>query len=150
MILNGFDVCSQIKQPAHSCDDSWQQPNVREPDANRKTLSIGNMVHLDAPHGSIDLDCAQVAGILHDLNARHCPGAQEREHTVPVIRRTVAKPQRDVLLYGTGSPLSPQGAGRAMEEIEKRFIESPQTAKTGCHGDLHHRHSSFMNQLLRE
>src|SRR5258705_171180 len=123
---------------------------VRKADADTEALSSGQMGHLDTSGRSVNFDRAQITIALDDFHALNGSRAQEVEHAVPVVRRTVAKPKRDVLPLVSRGSFPSQSAGRPLKQPAKYFVEAPHAAESGGHGNVRHRHPRVMNELLRE
>src|SRR6267378_7719 len=150
MIADGRDVRPQIEEPSHSRNNGGQQPDIRKANADSQTLPLGQVGYFNTPYRSLDLNCAQVASALYNLDARNGACPEKGEHALPVIGRTIAKPKGDVFLSLPRRVPSTQSARRAMEQPEKCLIESPQAAEARRHGHVSHRHPRLMDKLLRE
>jgi hypothetical protein len=90
MVVDGFDIGTEIEEAADASDDGGQEADVGEADADVEALALGEVGDLDAAHGSVDFDCAEVALVVYDFDSGDGSGAEEVEHAVPVIGRAIA------------------------------------------------------------
>src|ERR1700742_4827297 len=99
MVVDGFDVGTEIELASHASDDCRQQLHIREADVYDKTMATGKVSDLDRAHGSVDFDGAKGAIAIDDFDAGNGSRAQEGDHAIPVIGRAIAKPQGYAVLF---------------------------------------------------
>lgn len=77
---------------------------------------------------------------------------EKQKDGIPVVRWPITQFETDSSFWVRfiHGGLSPQRSGSSMKKSLKYFIEPAQAAKSRCQGDLRHRHSCFVNELLRE
>jgi len=103
MLLDGLNVCSQIEQPPHPCDDGRQYLEVWKQYPDFKALLLREVSYGNASQRPVDFDGSQITSSLNKFDTRNRARFEEGEHIVPVVGTAVAKPKRDVLLLFPGS-----------------------------------------------
>src|ERR1700742_1884613 len=98
MIVDGFDVRSQIEETPYASDDGRERPDVREANLHSETLTIMKMGYLAAAQCSVDFNRAQITRLVDDFDAGNRARTQECEDVFPVIGRAITKSEHDVVL----------------------------------------------------
>jgi hypothetical protein len=150
MVVDGFDVGSEVEEAADASDDGGQEADVWEEDVDGEALARREMGHFNAAGDFVDLGGAEIAVVYDDFDTCDGAGSEEAEDGVPVVGRAVAKAKGDVLLFVPCGAFATEGAGWAMKEVEKCFVESAEAAEAGRHGDFGHWHPGFVDELFCE
>src|SRR2546430_7952496 len=97
-----------------------------------------------------DRDRACIPAARHRLDAGDCPRAKERQNSLPVVGRPIAKLDRDRARRTNGllrHSHPPKCRRWPLIELPKGLVESPNASKAGCQRNLCHRQSRVLNQL---
>src|SRR5215469_7637443 len=103
MVVDGGDIGSEIEQPSHPGNDGRQRLDSRKYDADLKALLAGEVTHSNATQHAIDFYRPQVTSVLDKFDTSNRTRFEESKHVVPVIRRTVAKPEHYLFCVFFGS-----------------------------------------------
>jgi hypothetical protein len=155
MRVDRRDVGAKVEHAADAPDDGGQGAHRREADACAEARPVRQVDDLDRPHEAI-LQHGPAIGVgLDPLDAVDRARLQEREHRVPVVRRTVGEAHGDADLadraFGQGMHrFPPQRAWRPLEQLLEGLVEAPHAAEPGGQRDLRHRQAGVVDQLLGE
>ena len=150
MSADRHGIGGKIEDAANARDDRRQMPESRKANGRPEAVSLRRF---DDQYTVLvaDRDRAHIPAARHRLDARDGSRAKERQDGVPVVGRPVAELDRNRARFENrliGQSLSPECCGRPPVQLLEYLVESPDAAEAGRRGDLCHRQSRVLDQLL--
>ena len=150
MSADRHGIGGKIEDAANARDDRRQMPEGRK--ANRGLEAV-SLRRFDDQYTMLvaDRDRAHIPAARDRLDARDGSRAKERQDGVPVVGRSEAELDRNRARCANrliGQSPSPERCGRPPVQLLEDLVESPDAAEAGRRGDLCHRQSRVLDQLL--